>query len=262
MYSIHLVLSIVSTTMLIPSSLMAATLQFVNERQELKTEMFIGTGCVKVIDHEAPDVYSIYDSTNKQFVSVDKRERQYYQLNEQAMKDMGQQIKSAQQQMMVQMQEQMKDMTPEQRQQMEQMMGQMGMPTTSPSQRPKVRIEATAQYRKVNGIRCKIINVYRGDTKEREVCVANREALGLSKADYDTLVDMGEFMKRLASTNPFVDEAGFTGIMGTNGVAVQVKELDDNNVVTYAKGSGKHLSSSVCQIPADYQHVDPMRTPR
>src|SRR6478609_2372814 len=137
-------------------------------------------------------VLFLTDGSRDRMVMLDKTKNTYQEIDEQMMKQMGEQMSGA----MAQMQAQMKNMPPEQRAMMEKMMkGKMPQAAVAA---PKTVYTAKGSG-SVNGFSC---TKYEGDlsgAKVAEVCAALPAQLKLTPSDFQVLDKMKQFSSSLLS---------------------------------------------------------------
>ena len=134
---------------------------------------------------EKTSMMFLTDGGRNRMVILDKTKNTYQEIDEQMMKQMGQQMSGA----MAQMDAAMKGMPPEQRAMMEKMMkGKM------PQGAPVVRTVYTAKGSgTVNGFACTKYEGIRGAEKVSEVCAASASQIKVAPGDYQVFEKMKQF---------------------------------------------------------------------
>jgi hypothetical protein len=141
---------------------------------------------LRVDSDDGKSVMFLTDGGRNRMVMLDKAKNQYQEIDEETMKQMGQQMSAA----MAQMQAAMKNMTPDQRKMMEQMM--KGKMPQAAAAAPKTVYTARGSG-SVNGFSC---TKYEGDlsgVKESEVCAALPAQIKLTPADLQIFEKMKQF---------------------------------------------------------------------
>jgi hypothetical protein len=137
-------------------------------------------------------VLFLTDGDRDRMVMLDKTKNTYQEIDEQMMKQMGEQMSGA----MAQMQAQLKNMPPEQRAMMEKMM-KGKMPQTAAAA-PKTVYTAKGSG-SVNGFSCTKYDGVLSGEKEAEVCAALPAQLKLTPSDFQVLDKMKQFSSSLLS---------------------------------------------------------------
>ena len=147
---------------------------------------------MRIDSGDGRSVLFLTDGGRNRMVMLDKTKNTYQEIDEQTMKQMGEQMSGA----MAQMDAAMKGMTPEQRAMMEQMMkGKMVQATAAT---PKTVYTAKGSG-SVNGFSCtKYEGALRGE-KVADVCAAGPAQLKLTAADFQVLDKMKQFSSSLTS---------------------------------------------------------------
>jgi hypothetical protein len=147
---------------------------------------------LRVDSDDGKSVMFLTDGGRNRMVMLDKAKNQYQEIDEETMKQMGQQMSAA----MAQMQAAMKNMPPDQRAMMEKMM--KGKMPQAAAAAPKTVYTAKGSG-SVNGFSC---NKYEGDlsgVKESEVCAALPAQIKLTPADLQIFEKMKQFSSSLLS---------------------------------------------------------------
>jgi hypothetical protein len=235
------------------------TLSFKDERQAKPSSFLIKDGKILMQgqDPQGGQFASIYDSQKNHFVIVDYGNRSYY-IMDKAMIDS--QIKTMNQmraQMEQRMKAQIEQMPEEQRAMMEQRMQAMLNPPTPPA----LKFEKTGRTTKVNGISCKLLNVYRGDMLAREVCVADVKAVNMPEKDYSTMKSMFSYMKEMAET--FSKQSPMAGNEGAmmadmDGIPVEMRDLQTGANSRLEGVATTTIDPSLFSIPDGFNQIDPV----
>lgn len=147
---------------------------------------------LRVDSDDGKSVMFLTDGGRNRMVMLDKAKNQFQEIDEETMKQMGQQMSAA----MAQMQAAMKNMPPDQRAMMEKMM--KGKMPQAAAAAPKTVYTAKGSG-SVNGFSC---TKYEGDlsgVKESEVCAALPAQIKLTPADLQIFEKMKQFSSSLLS---------------------------------------------------------------
>ena len=170
-------------------------------------------------------VLFLTDGGRDRMVMLDKTKNTYQEIDEQMMKQMGEQMSGA----MAQMQAQLKNMPPEQRALMEKMM--KGKMPQAAAAAPKTVYTAKGSG-SVNGFSCTKYEGVRRNEKEAEVCAALPAQLKLTPSDFQVLDKMKQFssslLSALASSPIRVNVPTAAGLeSGYDGFPVQKTDFDN-----------------------------------
>ena len=170
-----------------------------------------------------------------------------------------QQMGAAQQQMnamMAQMQEQMKNMSEEQRAQMQQM-----MESRMASGGAKIAVKTTVQKKgedTVAGVSCTNMMILANGKPSGEVCVAQAGVLGLDTADYHSMVNATDTVRRLMErvTGRDDNDTVSMNMRVMKGIPVRMRDLMDGDVSTLTSRSSVDLDAGMFRVPDGYQKRD------
>jgi Domain of unknown function (DUF4412) len=207
----------------------------------------------------------IFNDSQKHFISLNDQEKKYMVMDQSSIKEQVRMMQEMKKQWQAKMQEQMKQMSPEQRQQMEQQMAKMGMGASQPNQppAPKFTVTKTNRTENISGVRCTVYDSFRGSERMGEACIANPEALKLSKTDYQTLKGMFAFQRNMQKQ--FATASGHPTAQNEMGMFDNVEGLvvkvTDNRGGIMTLGSISHdaLAQELFKIPADFEKIDPIK---
>ncbi|MDQ7074583.1 MAG: DUF4412 domain-containing protein [Gammaproteobacteria bacterium] len=181
--------------------------------------------------------------------------KSYVRMNEKRMAAQMGMVENMRKQMMARMQ----SMPAEQRAMIESRMASMGLPSMQALDKKSTtessEIKKTGKWHTINGFKCQIIEIYRGNKQISEACIADAKGLKISQADFDTLMSLFDFSQKMAK------KAGKAGaimndpLAASGGIPVQSKNLLKESVQTISSVSTQTLQSSKFQIPADYSEM-------
>jgi len=190
-------LTLVAAAALAASSLFAGV-RIQSEDTNLATKkvstdvILLDANRLRVDSDDGKSVMFLTDGGRNRMVMLDKAKNQFQEIDEETMKQMGQQMSAA----MAQMQAAMKNMPPDQRAMMEKMM--KGKMPQAAAAAPKTVYTAKGSG-SVNGFSC---TKYEGDlsgVKESEVCAALPAQIKLTPADLQIFEKMKQFSSSLLS---------------------------------------------------------------
>ena len=199
------------------------------------------------------DTLLLYDHANNTFFAIQPSEESYMEFDPEKAGEMMDQASQMQQQMMAQLQESLKEMPEEQREQMMKLMNRSGQKMPGLAEEP-VRYEPRGGNDSISGFVCSWVEVYQGERKVRELCLADLSSMGMPSSDKDTMMAMQSSMKVL------VKRMGSAGMFQDNmpdGFPVHVRHFGSNGQVTSEQQvqdvSHDKLDASLFEIPAGYQ---------
>jgi len=235
------------------------TLSFKDERQAKPSSFLIKDGKILMQgqDPQGGQFASIYDSNKNNFTIVDYTNRSYYIMDKAMIDNQIKAMNKMREQMEQRMKAQLEQMPEEQRAMMEQRMQAM----LNPPAPPALRFEKTGRALKVNGIDCKQLNVYRGETLAREVCVADVSAVKMPETDYATMKKMFSYMKEMAETFAKASPmAGNSGAMmaDMDGVPIEMRDLQTGASSRLEGISTDNINAEIFIIPQGFTQVDPV----
>jgi len=103
--------------------------------------------------------------------------------------------------------ESIKSLPAEQRAAAENFLKSMGL--ASPDTASAKRVTATGSSRQVNGVRCSLYSISKGESVISEACIASKQDTGIASSDWATLQSMrGMWMKYAERAAPLLDRFG------------------------------------------------------
>jgi hypothetical protein len=167
--------------------------------------------------------------------------------------EMMDQASQMQQEMMAKLQESLKDMPEAQREKMMMLMNRSGQKMPGLPEEP-LRYESRGGSDSSGPFTCHWVDVYQGERKVRELCIAEPASMGMPSSDKDTMMAMQNSMKALAQR---LGNAGMFLDNMPDGFPVHVRHLGSNGQVT----SEQHVQSvthdsldpALFDIPAGYE---------
>lgn len=234
------------------------TITFSDDRQKEPSSFLIKDG--RILMHgqgpQADQMTSIYDSSKNHFIILDHVRKNYYIMDEATINKQIKMMNEMRTQMEQRMKAQLEQMPAEQRQMMEQRMQAM----INPPEIPAMKIVKTGETSNINGIKCSRLDVYRGDQRTREVCVADPKAINISEADYSTMRSMFAYMKKMAET--FSRQSPMAGnenamMADMEGIPVEMRDLKMGFSSRLEGVGNDSLDAQLFNIPEGYQKIDP-----
>ena len=201
----------------------------------------------------------IFHGDKNEVVMINHDDKTYIVMDEAAMNSLAAQLAQA----MSQMEEAMKDMPPDQREKVKEMMKQrMQGADGGPYVEPVLKKAGEA---KVNGIPCTKYDVFKGDNKVRQHCVASWNSIEGGEEMMTVMLRMADFMDQMAKSfskgGSFVGEQVqfernvFNQLRQLNGFPVETIEYEEGKVEAESnfKSSAKgDVSASDMEPPTGY----------
>lgn len=157
---------------------------------------------------------TLFDAAANEVTIIEPDDRSYYVVTRQDVERIAQQMAQVREQMEQQLQNVPEEQRAGMRKQMESMMPGAGA-------RPDIRLEATGGSGQVAGTSCREARLYHGDQATHEVCVAEPDALGIPRGDFDTMMSMFTFFDEIAGAM-----GGGGGDIGARAMQRMMDELD------------------------------------
>lgn len=202
----------------------------------------------------------IYRGDKKEIIMINHDDKTYMVLDQAAMDALAKQLE----QVMSQMEEAMKNMPPDQRAKMEEMMKQKlhGAYGSGTYVEPVLKKAGTGS---VNGISCTKYDVFKGDEKIRQHCVANWNSIEGGQEMMTVMLQMADFMDQMAKS---FSKAGnilggqvqfernvFNQLRQMNGFPIQTIEYDKGKVEaesTFKSSEKGSIDAADLEPPAGY----------
>lgn len=179
-----------------------STLRFSAGDGQTPNTMYVRDGKVRM---EGAGGASIFDTGAGRMVMLNEQQRAYRVMDDASMKEQLDAMSAARQQML----EKMKSMPPEQRQMLEQRMP--GFAAESKAA-PKITTRDTGKADTVAGIPCRVHEALQDGKAIGTACIATREDLGMSAADFKALKDMFAYTQKTARHGGRHRRRGGTGV--------------------------------------------------
>jgi hypothetical protein len=202
----------------------------------------------------------IYRGDMKEIIMINHDDKSYLVLDQATMNALAKQFEQA----MSQMEEAMKNMPPDQRAKMEEMMKQK-MPGAYGGGTYVAPVLKKTGTGSVNGISCTKYDVFKGDVKVRQHCVANWNSIQGGEEMMTVMLQMADFMDQMAKSfskaGNFVgdqvqfERSVFNQLRQLNGFPVQTIEYDDGKVEaesTFKSSEKGNIDAADLEPPAGY----------
>lgn len=201
----------------------------------------------------------IYRGDKKEIIIINHADKTYMIMDEAMMN----QIADMMAQAMSQMEAAMKDMPPDQREKMKEMM-KSKMPGMGGEEYVEPVLKKVGSG-KVNGVSCTKYDVYRGDEKIRQHCVANWNSVEGGEEMMTAMLQMADFMDQI--TKSFSKSGGpmgsqvqfernlFDQLRKLNGLPVETVEFEDGTVEaesTFKSSKKKSVDAADMEPAAGY----------
>jgi len=255
---------VLASLVISPALLADATLTFSDSRSPEQTSFLVHDGRILMqgVSRDGGKFSSIYDSRKRHFLMIDHGRKQYYVMDEATLNQQMEMMDQAKKMMRQQMEARLKDLPAEQRKMMEQRMKAMFEPPKAPPA-PKIEVQDSGKGKEVNGIPCRIYRILANGKPERETCVAQPDALGLARADYDALRSMFRYMSEMADR--FSQHMGGARQQNTaelmtriDGVPVAMHHLVRGYESRLEGLSTDALDPALFEVPDGFTRVDPV----
>lgn len=180
----------------------------------------------------------IYSGDKKEMIMVNHQDKSYVVLDQATMKELSGVMAEA----MSQFEEAMKDATPEERAMMEKVMkGRLPGAGENDTVEPIIKKTGTT---KVNSYSCTLYDVYRGDVKTSQHCVASWDSIEGGAEMKTVMLEMAQFMDQMSKS--FKDNKGMFGqqMKFENNVFKQIEKMNGFPVQSLDYGNGAVVSES------------------
>jgi len=201
----------------------------------------------------------IYRGDKKEVIIINHDDKSYMIMDQATMNSLASQMEQA----MSQMEQAMKDMPPDQREQVKQMM-KSKMPGMGGGEYVEPVLKKVGPG-EVNGIKCTKYDVYKGDEKVRQHCVASWSSIEGGEEMMTVMLQMADFMDQM--TRSFAEKDGMMGsqvqfernvfnqLRKLNGFPVETIEYEDGTVdaeSTLKSSKEESVTAADMEPPAGY----------
>lgn len=201
----------------------------------------------------------IFRGDKNEVIMINHTDKTYIIMDEAAINSLAVQLEQA----MSQMEEAMKDMPPDQKEKMKEMMKQR-MPGADGGQYVEPVLKKAGEA-KVNGISCTKYDVFKGNDKVRQHCVASWNSIEGGNEMMTVMLRMADFMDQMAKSfskgGSFIGERVqfernvFNQLRQLNGFPVETIEYDEGKVEAeskFASSAKGNIDASDMEPPAGY----------
>lgn len=157
---------------------------------------------------------------------------------------------------------QLAKLDPQQRGKWEAMLGGLPLDKLSEAAKPleKVRIENTSRGQKVANVACQSYNLYQGNAKTHEFCLAQAEDLKLTEGDYATVRALLGFAEQVTElTQGLSRQLGLPipafELSNVPGIPIEIKDLSKPRTSTLRLGriDTAELTAEMMRVPTNYR---------
>jgi hypothetical protein len=238
-----------------------ATLVFKDGKQASPMLFKVKNGIVRMEDQDpaAQGMSTLFNSMDESMTVMNKQRKEYNLVTEASMKQQMTAMEAMQEKMMEQMEVRLSSMPKEQQQKMRQQIEQMKKSKMTSPAAANIKVEETGKTDVVNGIKCTYSDVYNGDKKIREVCVAQLSEQGVSESDANAVKAMFAFMEKLARMSPMGKNMAKAKITDFKGMPIKIIDIESGDTSSVLKISTESLAETEFKIPEHYKLFDPMK---
>lgn len=197
----------------------------------------------------------LFVAGQENFTVISHAERNYITIDKRTVQNVGNKMST----MLAKLKEQMaaQNMSPEQIDKLEEMYSEM---LPDQESQPRKEFVDTGDSKSVNGVKCKMYKVLDDGNPAADMCVADRDSLGLSADDYDTLKAMHVFADELAAEaasmmGPMASQIPQLGAKEIDGIPVEISDSSGDTTVEtrLVNISTESFAHDLMVIPGDYQ---------
>ncbi|MCB0321689.1 MAG: DUF3617 family protein [Bdellovibrionales bacterium] len=233
-----------------------------NGQAKMQGEMFVSGKNIRIKQHEGRGEQEIlFRGQNQELITIDSNQKRYVQLSKEDLRALADKANVAFQQI----DQQLKGLPPEQRAMMQQMMAK-SFPGGVKSPVQKTEIRRSGVTRTVAGHKCEQYDVYRGNDKTSEYCVADPSSFHGGAEVRAALESMGEFFKGFIETlssgpmasivnNPYVD------ISKVEGIPVETVQFEGGSVkrrTVITESKQEPVDGSTFSVPSTFTRFNPL----
>lgn len=212
------------------------------------TVMAIRDGMVRFTGTGADDAGQVmlFDSTSGTLTQIDHKRRSYMVMDRASMEQMAQQTSE----MMKQMEQQLANMPKEQREMMMRSMPELAGQMGAKKEPRTFEFEWTGGEGRYIGIPCRNAKVTSSDGEVSNACIATRDDIGMSDADFEALASMFDTMTEFASR--FSDDTGMPDMRKIGGFPIATTDPKSGSKSELTARSDAKLDAELFKVPADY----------
>lgn len=222
-----------------------ATLEYSGRADSQAYRVLVKGDKVRLEQDARGAMYSIFRAEQQRMLNVNRKRRQYIAIDAVSTQAMAERMQTMRSQML-------DKLPPQQRAQMAEQL-QAGQSAPQMATRP------TEQRQQINGIACRVYEVLRDGQVVGQLCLAQADDLaGLSPAEYDSLMALNAFNRRMAKMAQPQTDFGMQGLEMA-GIPVRVVGPDGKPVMELKRVSRQELSADLFTVPQGYRQFDPLQ---
>ncbi len=156
--------------------------------------------------------------------------------------------------------EQLRKLSPKQRAKWEEMLGDFPLGEITQDKEGAPSSIKTVGDKIVNGFACQQMDVFTGDAKTAELCLADRSTLNLSGEDFATIRSLLSLTERMVSkagslASQFGIKVPQIAIRNLAGVPIEMKDFSNENKghMTLKRIASETITAESLQVPAGYR---------
>jgi len=199
---------------------------------------------------DVPDGSMVFRGDQGKLIMINHEDKTYIVLDEAAMEALG----SRMDQVMSQMEEALKDVPPEKRDMVRKMMKER-MPGTAWGEAQELQIKKAGSG-KVDGYSCTKYDIYKGDEKTMQHCVAPWDKIDGGSEMKSAMLGMGDFMDQMAEKFSRSSSIAGPGVQSERNMFKQLRKLDGFPVQTIIYAQDKAVGESNL-VSSKEETVDP-----
>jgi len=238
------------------SSLADTTLTFASNGDSLPQTIAIGSGKIR-IDSSDDSNWMMYDLQQDAMFMVDAAQQQYYRIDQAQIEQLGQSLSD----LTSQLDSALANLPPEQRAAAKAMMKDMMPGKKDKSAAALIDIRSTGKRDQVADVSCSLHETWVANERQNEICVADSEALKLTRQDEQTMRGMAELMQQLMNEvqknigDLMPDNIAGDGLaqLMSNGMPVRIRDFQNDSTAELASISHDSIADSQLSVPEGYQ---------
>jgi hypothetical protein len=215
--------------------------------------LYISHNKIRFGTEENQEGYVIFDANAHRVTNVNHRERSYTYIDESVLAE----VASARNRAIIQMKQRLDTLPPNERAYMRRLMKHIIVQTLPVREKDSIIKHITSsQVRTIDNRRCQVIETYRGEIKQAELCVVNRKTLGIPADDYATLQAFQAFADRVAAQTHITTQPFYLGDPTLEQVPVQVIQFNQDGRISQYRLKAISIATIPAQsfaIPSEYR---------
>ena len=213
-----------------------------------ETVMAVRDGMVRLTGSGAGDAGQVmlFNSANGTLTQIDHGRRSYMVMDRASLEQMAEQTSE----MMKQVEQQFANMPKEQREMMMRSMPQLAEQMGAKKQARTYEFEWTGGEGRYIGIPCRHAKVTSSDGRVSNGCIATKDDIGISDADFEALASMFDTMAEFASR--FSGDADMPDMRKIGGFPIATSDPASGSSSELTARSDAALDARLFEVPADY----------